>query len=224
MYASPRSPDLHALFEASGSRYRYTRGQSVGSSDQPNMIICLVYGFIKRYMIRNDGTLGAQIVYGPGDVFSLTHVYRELLDQSLYDGKEQYHYTAMCNTEVLRLHSDTLTKAVETNPLIYRDLFSEAGRHLHSCVMSIENMSFPKITQRVAHKLLYFANKFGTLSGNEAAIQVPLTHQELAQLLDTTRESVTRAMVELRRQGLIETERHIVIHDMGRLVDAVYHS
>jgi len=222
MNTNYRSPDLHALFEQFGTRKTYTRGQTIGSSDEPGLIVCMENGFIKRYMIRNEGTLDVQIVYGPQDVFSLTQVYGELLGQSLYDGNEQFFYHTLTDVELLHLRPNALREAVADNPLLYRDLFSEAGYHLHTCVSRMESMSFHTTAQRAAHLLLYYAKKFGEPAANGVAIQFPLTHQTLAEVLDTTRETVTRAMIELRKQGLITTGRHIVVRDVVRLSEAGY--
>ena len=52
-----------------------------------------------------------------------------------------------------------------------------------------------------------------------AEIVVPVSQQELADAVGTVREVVVRVLRELRRDGVVRTERdHIVILDPARLV------
>jgi CRP/FNR family transcriptional regulator len=52
-----------------------------------------------------------------------------------------------------------------------------------------------------------------------AEIVVPVSQRELADAVGTVREVVVRVLRELRRDGVVRTERdHIVILDPARLV------
>jgi CRP-like cAMP-binding protein len=134
-----RSPQLQALFHH-GTTRRYDSGQLLGSTDQDNPLRLVVDGYIKRYMIRDDGSMGIQIIYGPQDVFSLTKIYNSVLGQSIYEGNETYYYSAITNTTVMTIDIETLVQVVATEPLVYKELFSEAGRHLKNCIHSLENI------------------------------------------------------------------------------------
>jgi CRP/FNR family transcriptional regulator len=62
----------------------------------------------------------------------------------------------------------------------------------------------PTIAGRIAHLLLELAVEEGTLSAAHPEVHLPLKHEELASMLGSSRESVTRALNELKREGLIE--------------------
>src|SRR5579862_3248146 len=98
MVLTHRSPRLYDLL-SKGTLKQVSKGEPLSSSDEKQDVTMVVKGFIKRYLITNEGALGVQITYGPQDVFSLTLVYRELLGQSIYDGPEVYHYKALCDSE-----------------------------------------------------------------------------------------------------------------------------
>ena len=54
--------------------------------------------------------------------------------------------------------------------------------------------------------------------GSQVRITLPLTQQELADWVGSSREAVTKALGSLRSRGLIETHRRkIVILDPARL-------
>lgn len=173
-------------------------------------------------MITNDGTIGVQITYGRGDVFPLTLVYKTLYDQSIYHGQETYYYEAMSDAEVYTVDAAALLEEVKKDTQLYSDFFQEAGKHLESCVQRLENLALKTSYNRVAHQLVYFARHFGTKSTGGVQIETPLTHQDLADILSLTRETVSTSMVELRKKKLISTDKLIVVHSMEKLEAEAY--
>ena len=58
----------------------------------------------------------------------------------------------------------------------------------------------------------------GERFGEDDLIDVRLTHQDLANMIASTREAVSKVMSELQRDGVIETRnRRIAILDRGAL-------
>jgi CRP/FNR family transcriptional regulator len=60
-----------------------------------------------------------------------------------------------------------------------------------------EDMIFMDVTTRVAALILKYSEK--------STVKIHLTHQEIADMTGTTRVSVSRAIIKLRNDGLIET-------------------
>ena len=58
------------------------------------------------------------------------------------------------------------------------------------------------VAERLAHLLLHWADE-GEIVGDEIKIEVPLTHEEIAELIGTTRETVTRTLTDLRKKDLL---------------------
>jgi CRP/FNR family cyclic AMP-dependent transcriptional regulator len=217
-----RSP-LISRAVSKGRLLRFKKGQSIPVADESTGIMMISRGYVKRFLISNSGSLGIQIVYGPQDVFSLTKVYHNLLDQSLYDGPETYYYEAMCDTQLFILDITSLKETAERQPLIYKELFSEAGHHLKTCVHNIENISLATAYQRVAHQLLFFAHEFSKPIALGLELTVPLTHQDIADLVGVTRETVTLSMTKLRTRELVVGSRYITIKDVNALSTEVYY-
>ncbi len=220
--STDRSPLLHSIL-TSGRRFKVSKGQALPSSDERQDVILIIKGAVKRYLITNDGSLGVQIVYGSGDVFPLTLVFRELLGQHLYKGPEVYHYQAICDTYIYTLSPEEFIAKVKDNPLIYRDLFSEAGQHLSATIHHLENIALSNTYKKVAHILLYFATKFAKKNLRGTKITLPLTQQDVADIVGATRETVSISMTELKKKRLIKTSgRYIVIPDIVKLREEAY--
>jgi len=221
MSTQSRAPLLQALFKK-GKLGHFARAEAIGSTEDNNTISLILKGYIKRYMIRNDGTLGVQIIYGPEDVFSLTGVFQLLFGQSLYDGPETYYYSAISDTTVLSLTPDVFIAEVQRNPLLYKELLGEAGHHLHACVHSIENMSIHRVEARVAHQLSYLFTEFGKRNQRSTRLDLALTHQDLADILGVTRASVTLAIGQLRKKELLLPARNLAAPNLQALSEEAY--
>jgi CRP/FNR family transcriptional regulator len=54
-------------------------------------------------------------------------------------------------------------------------------------------------------------DRFGEANGSATVIDVRLTHQDLANMISSTREAVSKEMSELQRSGVIETRNRRII-------------
>jgi CRP-like cAMP-binding protein len=218
---SVRAANLITLIK-SGRRYKLARGQMIQSTEGLKSLNIIDSGFIKRYLIGNDGTLGIQVIYGPGYIFPITLAYQVLLDQEIYEGPEVYYYEAMTDAEIYKIDDETLKKAVNSDPGLYKDLFSVAGRRLHATLHGLENLTMKTSYKRVAHELAYLGHEFGVKKRNGIELSIPLTHQDLANILSVTRETVSTCMVELREKGFIKANKKLCIPDLSALEKEAY--
>lgn len=212
---------LHQLL-LKGRSYTIDKKQILQSTEDRQVVNIITSGFIRKYWVANDGSIGALIVYGPGDIFPLTLVYKKMFNQSLYSGLETYFYEAMSRTEVHSMTVDQLLEADKENSRLYEDLLQEAGRHLEFCIHSLENLSLRSSEKRVAHLLVYFARKYAIQRDGETVINAPLSHQSIGEMLSITRETVTNSMKGLRDKGLIKTGKHFVVPNLKKLEKEAY--
>ena len=104
---------------------------------------------------------------------------------------------------VIRCHADVAEALLKHLTRLVR-LYSER---------LLEFATLP-VSLRLRIELVRLARS-GTCIGTSAVIEPSPTHIELASRIGTHRESVTRELTHLRREGLIESERkRIVIRDM----------
>ena len=216
------SEELKRVFYDNGKKSLYRKDQIVQSTDDTLLLRLITKGFIKRYLIANDGSLGVQSIYGPGDIFSLTYAFKILLNQSIYAGPEVYYYETMSDVELYTLDNEILHSKMKENPLLYKDFFSQAGRRLESNIHRLENLTLQNSYKRVAHQLAYLARDFGEKTSTGICINVPLTHLDIANVLSITRETVSISVAQLRSNGLIKTGKKIVVPDLDKLEEEAH--
>ena len=199
-----------------GKHYSLPKGQVV-SAFEDNTLYLIQSGYIKRYLINTEGELGIQVIYGPGDIFPLTPVYKEAFAMDIYSGPEDYYYEAMTKLEIFAMSQTDVQKAVDANPVIYKDLFYAAGQRLNSYIHRMESLYTKGAQLKIAHQLVYLAQSFGVDTPEGIALELPLTHKDLGDVLGVARETVTRQMNDLVNLGILKPGRALVIKDMAQL-------
>jgi len=104
------------------------------------------------------------------------------------------------------------------HPLVALKVLSVVGARLRRLVGIIEELSFTTIRQRLVALLLKLAQTEGTKGTAGVEFQLPSTHQELANQLGTVRELISRNLMRLQAEGLLEVDaRRIVVKNMKGL-------
>lgn len=202
--------------------YEYKRGDSITDTDDVRNLWFVDEGYVKRYQILNSGVIRTQGFYGPQDAFPLTYVFQLLMDRDIYHGPETYFYEALGNVKLYKLQGEVLKKAVGEDPLLYKDLLSLSGNRFASNIQLLENYGLGDAHRRVAHQLLFYAKRFGAPVKKGTSIPMPMTQQDLADLLSLTRETVSVSMRELKNKQLVSGTREIIVTDMDLLEQEAY--
>jgi len=104
-------------------------------------------------------------------------------------------------------------------PDIAHAIIRALGRRLRHLVHLTETLAFRDVAARLAMLLVGYAERSGVATQRGVEIELDRTQEELAHEIGTARESVSRAMKQLRRKSLIEPlERNrLLIPDVQRL-------
>lgn len=104
------------------------------------------------------------------------------------------------------------------HPEVALKVLSVVGARLRRLVGIIEELSFTTIRQRLISALIKLAQSEGKTTARGIEFQLPATHQELANQLGTVRELISRNLMRLQAEGLLDVDaRQIVVKDMKGL-------
>jgi CRP-like cAMP-binding protein len=82
----------------------------------------------------------------------------------------------------------------------------------------VEELTGHSVERRIASTLLKLAAKFGEQQGDSVLIGMPLSHQDIAELTGTVRETASRVLSQFKAAGLIEAgHRWMAVKDSGQL-------
>ena len=101
------------------------------------------------------------------------------------------------------------------HPEVALKVLQVVGTRLRRLVGIIEELSFTTIRQRLISVLFKLAESEGKKTPHGIEFQLPATHQELANQLGTVRELVSRNLMRLQAEGLLDVDaRQIVVKDI----------
>lgn len=104
------------------------------------------------------------------------------------------------------------------HPQVALKVLAVVGARLRRLVGIIEELSFTTIRQRLISALLRLAESEGRQTARGVEFQLPVSHQELASQLGTVRELVSRNLMRLQAEGLLDVDaRQIVVKDLKGL-------
>jgi CRP/FNR family cyclic AMP-dependent transcriptional regulator len=121
---------------------------------------------------------------------------------------------AVSPVSALAVAHGTFSLFLDSHPGADRAYRRTVTQRWHEAADMLRSRSVNNGAQRLAGLLLDLAARHGTPAGSATVITVPLSQEEIASLVGTSRATVTRALAEWRGHGLISTARHqITIHN-----------
>jgi CRP-like cAMP-binding protein len=206
----------------SGSRIKLSKGEILFRSDDQQKLSIVDIGFIKRYMIKPDGSIGVQSIYQHYSVFPLSYVYKVVFDMNLSETDDEYYYEAMTDSEIYTLNHDIFVNELEARPELYKDLLRVSGKRLKANIHALENKALAVTYQKVAHQLHFMGLEYGIRTAAGVKIGISFTQQDLADILDATRETVSTCISQLRKKNVVVTFKgKFIIPDMENLLAEV---
>jgi len=151
-------------------------------------------GSIRIYRSTPDGQEQTLIVEGP----KKTLAELPLFDNAPYPASAR----AAEDSRVLFLPLNEFRRLYHENPEIADAIILDLGRRIKRLVRLLERISLKSVPARVAAALLEEAEAAGA-AHDGGTFALPFTQEELATELSTTRESVSRAISELRDSGAL---------------------
>jgi CRP-like cAMP-binding protein len=147
---------------------------------------------------------------GGGDFFG---------DISLLDGQPRSaSASAVVETTILTLERADFIALITRRPAAAMAVLEAVARRLRETDEMASDLAFLDVAGRLAKKLLELGSTHGVERGDGMLIDLPVTQEELANMIGVTRESVNRNLSDFRRRGLIKNQgRKIVIVDAKKL-------
>ena len=196
--------ETEAVAKSTTSR-RFGRGSAIILAEQQGDAFFIIQkGRVKVSVSREGGREVILSLLGVGQVFG---------ELSLLDGKPRSaDVTATEATELIMLRRPDFLRLITEKPSIVIGLLTELASRLRKVDYKIAGLALLDVTNRVSKTLLQLANEGGEQEEHGVLLKNRPTHQQLAQMSGTTRETVTRVLRQLEEQGYIECRgRNIVI-------------
>ncbi|MGB8259087.1 MAG: Crp/Fnr family transcriptional regulator [Terracidiphilus sp.] len=206
-------PEVQSL-AALAVRKRFAAGEILFSEGESCKGLYIVArGRVRIFKISAGGREQLLGVEGPGGTVA---------ELPVFDGGP-YPATvaAMEETEIAFISRRSFHAFCMDHPAVALNVLSVVGARLRQLVNIIEELSFTTIRQRLIAALVRFAEGSGRQTERGVEFLLPASHQELAHQLGTVRELISRNLMRLQAEGLLDVDaRQIVVRDMRGLLAA----
>jgi|SRR5690349_15301523 len=205
--APAKATHLREVFERYPlvSRVRFEAQQWVyATGDEDDSLYLIDSGQVKLSMASEEGKDCLLAIYGAGEVFG----------ESCFLGARKRSETATTMHHCLIRRVPRREFVAEVLQLGAIDtLLAHLAERLEDRQISVFDLITIDSEQRLAKILLMFAERLGSPDGQFLRLEQRISHEELSQIVGTTRPRVTAFMQHFRALGLIDTEgRSIRVH------------
>ena len=168
-------------------------------------------GRVRIYRTSSEGKEQVLHIEGPG---------RPVAELALFDGGAYpASATTIEETRLVFLPRADFELLYRTHPDIADAIIRGLGRRLRHLVHVAETLAFRDVAARLALLLVGYAERAGRDTPAGTVVPLERTQEELAIEIGAARESVSRALKQLRQRGLIQPagRNHLLIPDLAQL-------
>jgi len=172
-------------------------------------------GFVKAFSLSMAGLGNLLLIHQSGEFIPLPWALDGAHTTGLY-------YEAMTDVTILRASKDKLRSAMGNNTWLSQEIMKQAVNIISVYTQRIQTLEFRSARGRMISELLYLAERFGEKHGKGVLINAPITHQDIADSINMTRETASRALEQLFEEGLMGQKDHLfTVLDLPKLQEAL---
>lgn len=200
-----------ATLASMGTTKRYRKDEMVFlQGDEGKELFVLLQGKV-RISVHDER--GREVIL---EVLEAENFFGEM---ALLDGQPR-SASAQISSEarVFVLSRDAFARFLGQTPAIAMRLLAALSQRIRHADEAIENLALLSVKGRLARLLASWATKGSETPGSQVHLKLPMPKSQVAQMLGTSRETVSRLMTEMSEEGLFAmTGSALDIHDLAAL-------
>lgn len=188
---------------------KYGKDVTIFSKGDPsNALFIVKSGKVRILSLSDRGTETIVHILKEGEIFG-----------ELLLSEEQRAFTAVAGTDALVtvLSKGSLTELLAAIPTISKNFIRLLSMRLAKVERDFGDFGHTWSYDRLAKVLLRLCEEHGKETPAGTVIPLRLTHEDLANLIGTTRETVTTQMIRFRRRGLVKRQDRFLVVNKLRL-------
>lgn len=186
---------------------KYSRGKVIFTEGEEATGLYVLYtGRVKIYKLSSEGKEQILHIFGPGEPFGEVAVFA--------GGQFPAYAEALEVSETLFFPRKKIVELLTKDPSMAMNMLAMLSKRLKYFTQLVENLSLKEVPQRLAAYLLVLA----TIKDKRDTVELDIAKGQLASLLGTIPETLSRILNKMTIQGYIEVEgRQIKLLDRQSL-------
>ena len=186
----------------------------------PERAFVIKSGVVKIYYLTKSGDEKPINLTVPGDIIPFPWLFGNF-------NRLLYYYQAFFGPcEAYSIPPNELKDFIFSEPKALKSVFERTCTHYIGSMIRVSALEYSKAADKVAHTLHYFSLRYGKdIKRNTVEIQLPLTHQELANFMGLTRETTGLELKKLEKAGVLSyrQQQYVIQTDkLNNLLDEEY--
>ena len=162
---------------------------------EPRGVYLLCEGQLKLSISSSEGKKMILRIAQPGEVLGLT--------AALTGKPHEVTAETLRPSQVAFIRRDAFLRFLAQHPEAYQAVVGQLGAHYQTACEQLRTVGLSaSAPEKLARFLLEFSTR-GQETKQGIRIKMPLTHEEMAEFIGTTRETVTRTLGEFKTQHLV---------------------
>ncbi|MBL4901318.1 MAG: Crp/Fnr family transcriptional regulator [Desulfocapsa sp.] len=192
-------------------RKEYKRGDTIFFEGDPGIgFYMVIAGKVKIFKMSFSGKEQILHIFGPGEPFGEVPVF--------HNQPFPANATALEKTSLLFFPRKDFVELVHAMPSLVMNMLAVLSMRLRTFATQIENLSLKEVPERLAGYLLYLAEE----QGNTEKVELQISKGQLASLLGTIPETLSRIFARMSDEGLIHVEgKNISLRNLKGLEEKI---
>lgn len=203
IFAGLDRDDLRDLAQRMQMREYAAGALIVGQEDRGDSLFIVVHGRVKVVLYGDNGREIILSMFREGEIFG---------EMSLLDNQPRSaSVISLEPTKALVLERSAFVRHLSDHPTTATAILAEMSRRLRQADKVIGNLALLDVYGRLARLLQDLAEREGVPTGEGVLIKERPTQQEIASMIGTSRETVSRALSDFARRGLLTMSGRSVV-------------
>ena len=178
--------------------------------DPSDTVYLLKKGRVKISKVSEEGREATLAILEAGEIFGEVEALQAVSRESMVQALEP--------VMVCEIRREDFERFLNQSPDVGGKIIKLISGRLRRIESRVSDLVFRSAPARLARTLLELSHSMGTSENGSIRLQTRLTHQNLANLIGTSRETVSTLMSQFTHHGLIaQDNRYILILDEDRL-------
>jgi CRP/FNR family cyclic AMP-dependent transcriptional regulator len=210
LLAQLSADELKALAEEVGLEEARRRRVIYMPGDPGDSVFFVNGGRVKISRVTPDGKELTIAYRGPGEVFG---------ELCIVDGRHREEMAeAMENALVTQVPRERFEKLLQVHVGLAYSMTKVMCQRRREVERKMEDLVFKDVNAKLAELLLDLCDNYGVDDDRGTLVAVKITHQEMANLIGSTRETVSLTLSQFKRSKLIATDgRKVIVTDRDGL-------
>jgi CRP/FNR family cyclic AMP-dependent transcriptional regulator len=206
LFSDILDPDLQAVHAHSCRQFHKKNTMILFEEQIDSKLFVVLKGRVKETGISEDGREAIFSFYTEGDFFGEMAVFSDVIrTTNIVTCEDSY---------LMSLHHDYVQTLLKRYPSIFINILKEMTQRLRRKDEQIKSLVFQDATGKLANTLLQFAEELGDLNRGLVEISRLPAQKDIASMVGTSRETISRAMKLLVEKGFISRQRgRLIIND-----------